>query len=51
MIALSREPRTRRPDFEFTILEWNGLPRGAMRINPMTSLEKESVDRVVACKT
>ena len=31
MIALSREPRTRRPDFEFTILEWNRLPRCAMR--------------------
>ena len=40
MIALSREPRTRRPDFEFTILEWNGLPRCAVRIDAMTSLEK-----------
>src|SRR6476620_11991894 len=41
MIALSRQPRTRCPDFEFTIFEWNGLPRGAMRINPIRRRKKD----------
>jgi hypothetical protein len=33
MIALLREPRTRRPDLQFAILEWNSLPHCAMRID------------------
>src|SRR5207248_2066433 len=40
MIALSREPRTRRPDFEFTILEWNGLPHCALRIDALSRGKK-----------
>jgi len=41
MIALSREPRTRRPDCEFTILEWNGLPRCAVRIDGLGCGKKD----------
>jgi hypothetical protein len=41
MIALLREPRTRRPDFEFTILEWNGLPHCAVRIDEIRRWKKD----------
>ena len=41
MIALLREPRTRRPDCEFTILEWNGLPRCAVRIDGLGCGKKD----------
>ena len=35
MIALLRDPRTRCPDFQFSILEKNGLPRRAVRIDAL----------------
>src|SRR4029077_18285949 len=41
ILALSPEPRTRGPDFQFAILEWNGLPRGAMGINPIRRWKKD----------
>src|SRR5207248_1797832 len=34
-IALLCDSRTRGPDFEFAILEWNGFSHGAMRIDPL----------------
>jgi len=40
-IALLREPRTRPPDFEFTILEGNNLPRCAMRIDALSCGKKD----------
>src|SRR4030095_5238304 len=36
MIALLCWSRSRRPDFEFTILEWNSLPHGAVRIDALS---------------
>src|SRR4030095_17067588 len=35
LIALLRESRTRGQDLEFTILEWNSFPYGAMRIDAL----------------
>src|SRR5438874_12106856 len=43
MIALLCERGTRGPDFQFAILEWNSLPRCALRIDALSCGKKDEL--------
>src|SRR5207249_10795814 len=45
MIALLREPRTRRPDFQLAVMEWNGFAAGAVRIDALRAGKENQLVR------